>query len=320
MLAMSPRRRVGDASLESIVIPSFTDRARLRSEALLEPYQESFHYVRGLRPHEPVVPLPSERQCRLEALVIGRLRHLLDTERGQPLDFKGLEPKRISAGAHDYTLLADPRGLAGTLSNLIPTWSREDGYIQSGIAGLRYGDYLSGAGVSFFFPGQRERFTVLGVSLRALVAHRSSYDFDDDTDWARPGDAPHLAELATRARSGHQLRPLSAIARRLGFLVGSKVDAIDSWWSSESQFSVELLTPNDRPNLTAELVQKLQSPHFSPQLRLDAENSDHYNHFFEMADASVRIDLRYHAFSSTAKSYSRAGGAAGLDSRDEAKS
>jgi hypothetical protein len=271
-------------------------RVHLRKRALLEPYQESLQYVRALRPSDPVVPAPSARQCRLEGSIIGRIGYLFDPARGQDEEFKKLEPLRIWAESRSYTVQAAPEGLAPTLSRLLPTWSPHDDEVENGVAGLRYGDYRNGSGVSFFFPGQVERFTVLGITLGELEAYRLAHVYDRVGGTVKFSDPLHRQERASHDETDAQLVPLSAIARRLGLLVRANFDAIDSWWSDQRQFAVELLTSSDRHKPMIGLLAELQSPHFAPQFRCNAEGSDRHNHVLEIDGAAARIDLRYHSF------------------------
>jgi hypothetical protein len=292
---MSPG--IGSAvPLWRIVNSTFFERVHLRKRALLEPYQESLQYVRALRPSDPVVPVPSVLQCRLEGSIIGRIGYLFDPARGQGDEFKKLEPLRIWAKSRSYTVQAAPEGLAPTLSRLLPTWSPHDTEVESGVACLRYDDYQSGAGVSFFFPGQVERFTVLGISLRELEAYRLAHVYDRVHGTAKFGDPLHRQERASHHEADARLVPLSAIARRLGLFVRANFDAIDSWWSNQRRFAVELLTSSDRHKPMVDLLAELQSPHFAPRLRRNVEGSDRYHHFLEIDGAGARIDLRYHSF------------------------
>lgn len=288
---------VGSAvPLWRVVNSTFFERVHLRKRALLETYQESLEYVRALRPNEPVIPVPSPLQCRLEGAIIGRIGYLFDPARGQGDEFKKLEPLRIWAESRSYTVQAAPEGLASTLSRLLPTWSPHDTEVENGVAGLRYDDYKRGAGVSFFFPGQVERFTVLGISLWDLESYRLAHVYDRVQGTAKLGDPLHRQERASHHEADARLVPLSAIARRLGLLVRANFDAIDSWWSDQRRFAVELLTSSDRHRPMIDLLAELQSPHFAPQLRRNVEGSSRYNHLLEIDGAAARIDLRYHSF------------------------
>jgi hypothetical protein len=291
---MSPG--VGSAvSSWRIVTNTLTSRARLRSEALIEPYQESLRYVRSLAPRDPVVPVPSRLQCDLEGLIVGHIGYLFDPVRGQIPEYRRLEPLRIWASEREYTVKAATEGLASTLGRLLPRWSSQDREVQSGIAGLRCTDYKSGAGLSFFFPGQAERFHVLGISLRELESFRTRNIYSTDLRTVRPGDPLHPQERGYVHQTHDRLLPLSAIARRLGLFVNSNVDAVDSWWSDSRRFSIELLTSDDRPDPMPLLLRKLQSPYLSPGLRLNVRDSNSYNYVLEADDSDSRIDLRYNS-------------------------
>lgn len=261
--AMSPG--IGSACpIWRIVNSTFFERVHLRKRALLEPYQESLQYVRALRPSDPVVPVPSVLQCRLEGSIIGRIGYLFDPARGQGHEFKKLEPLLTWAESRSYTMQATPEGLAPTLSRLLATWSRHDTEVENGVARLRYEDYRSSSGVSFYFPGQVERFTVLGISLRELEAYRCAHVYDRVHGTAKFGDPLHPHEGASHHEADARLVPLSAIARRLGLLVRANFDAIDSWWSNQRRFAVELLTSSDRHKPHDRLVGRASISSFRP--------------------------------------------------------
>lgn len=277
---------------------SFYARVQLRRKALLEPYGESLRHVRGLRSGEPVVPTPSRIQARLEGAIVGSIGYLFDPEQEQVPERKKLEPLRIWVGEREYTLLARSEGLASSLSRVVPLFSSSRDQVENGIPGLRYSDFKNGAGVSFFFPGHPERFNVLGVSRRDFDAYCKGNLYDSEHVVPAPGDAPHRQELASPLASEHQLVALSALARRLGLLINTNVQAIDSWWNRSGRFTVELLTSAHLPNPMPSLLSELQSPHLAPQFVLDEKASDGYNHLLDVEGATARIDLRYHCFSS----------------------
>ncbi len=278
---------------------SFYARTQLRSMALLEPYGESLRHVRCLRSGEPVIPAPSRIQARLEGAIVGSIGYLFDPEQEQVPERKKLEPLRIWVGEREYTLLARPEGLASSLSRVVPLFTSSRDQVENGIPGLRYSDFNSGAGVSFFFPGHPERFNVLGVSRRAFDAYCKENLYDSEHVVPAPGDAPHRQELASPLAPEHELVAVSALARRLGLLINANVQAIDSWWNRSGSFTVELLTSAHLPNPMPSLLSKLQSPHLAPQFLLNEQDSNGYNHFLEVEGASTRIDLRYHCFSSS---------------------
>lgn len=278
---------------------SFYARAHLRRKALLEPYGESLRYVRRLHSGEPVIPTPSRIQARLEGAIVGSIGYLFDPEQEQDLERKKLEPLRIWAGEREYTMLARPEGLASSLSRVVPQFSSARDQVDNGVAGLRYSDFNSGAGISFFFPGHPERFSVLGVSHRDFDAYCKENLYDSEHVVPAPDDAPHRQELASPLASEHQLVALSALARRLGLLINTNVQAIDSWRNRSDRFTVELLTSAQLPDPMPSLLANLQSPHLAPQFLLDEQGSNGYNYLLKVAGTTTRIDLRYHSFSRT---------------------
>lgn len=266
-------------------------RARLRSQALLEPYETSLDYLRSRSASLPIIDAPSLLQARLEGLVFSSLRTLLDSERGQPFALKGLEPKRIHVSDLSYTLWADNVNLAETIDALLPSWSRGDETVENGIPGLRYCAFRGGRGVSFYFPGQVERFNVLGVSFDEFEEYRRALWQHHDHVSVRSTDAPHSQELRTR-RPNRQLPTVSAIARRLGILVGSSAVAVDSWWTSSSRFTIELSVPRSRPNPLGEIVERLQSRHF-PTSFVARPGTRARQRLLDAGDRSGQISLRY---------------------------
>lgn len=85
--------------------------------------------------------------------------------------------------------------------------------------------------------------------------------------------------------------------------------ALDSWWNNRRRFTVELLTPGDRPNPMVELLAKLHSPSLSPQVRLNSEDSNRYNHILKIDETATRIAVRYHSFFSKPRVYTYTPGA-----------
>lgn len=267
-------------------------RARLRSQALLEPYETSLDYLRSRSASLPIIDAPSLLQARLEGLVFSRLRTLLDTERGQPSAFKGLEPKRIYVSDLSYTLWADNVNLAQTIDSLLPSWSRSDETVENGIPGLRYCAFRGRSGVSFYFPGQVERFNVLGLSFDEFEKYRCPRRHHHDHVSVRSTDVPHPQELRTLGRPSRQLPAVSAMARRLGILINSSAVAVDSWWTSPTRFTIELSVPRSRPNPLAEIVEKLQSRHFPTSFAARPGNAGH-QYLLDADDRSAEISLRY---------------------------
>lgn len=271
---------------------TLTQRARLRSQALLEPYTVSLQHLRSRPAAHPIVEAPSPMQARLEGLVLGKLGTLFDSDRGQPSSFRSLEPKRIYASAQSYTLKANPVNLVESLDRLLPSWSPGAETIEYGIPGLRYSAFQNSKGLSFHFPGQTERFNVLGVSFEDFDSYRNRSEHMESHVTVRPTDILQPQELSAFRRPSSQLRPLSAIARRLGILVGCSADVVDSWWTSPTIFSIELMFPASHFNPLDEISAKLGSPHFSDVLAV-RPGSDNHRYLLETTDGSAKISLRY---------------------------
>lgn len=85
--------------------------------------------------------------------------------------------------------------------------------------------------------------------------------------------------------------------------------ALDSWWNNRRRFTVELLTSGVRPNPMVDLLAKLHSPSLSPQVRLNSEYSNRYNHFLEIDGTATRIAVRHHSFFSKPTVYTYTPGA-----------
>lgn len=82
----------------------------------------------------------------------------------------------------------------------------------------------------------------------------------------------------------------SVIGRRLGVLMHPHVSAIESWWTRDGRFDVELIVPTQLPDPMPQILSQMQSPDLSPRLHLRKE--DGYHHILSIEGSESEIDLR----------------------------
>lgn len=271
------------------VQPAVTDRARIRSTALLEPYATALVHAQSLPLDAPVVAEPSLAQTLLEGRIFGQLRHLFDPERPRRAR-RGFEVVGIWADTNQLELAVRGADLPAALYGLLPAWAPGDRTVEHGIPGLRHTDSEHGDGITFYLAGQSGRVTFTGISARDLEDCRR-VALDAAALRGAAEDQPLLA-LEARSRTGptDDMSAASVIGRRLGVLMHPDVSAIDSWWTRDSRFDVELIVPTEVPDPMPQILSQMQSPDLAPRLHLRKE--DGYHHVLSIEGSESEIDLR----------------------------
>ena len=269
-------------------------RARARSRAVLESYQDSLKYLRGVRLSQPVLPAPNRHQMMLEAAIACTLRDLCVVWGPEPLKLKRVRPETDS-----LTLVAEPEGLADHLYQLIPVWDAEDDvrrdYRVGGVPGLRFRDIPGPGprsnGVVFYVPGLKASVTVLGVpevALRERVALLREAGLV-----TLPPDSPltqHERFAFKRYDDGSSVAA-SFVLRHLGLFTPNGVVALDAWPNTNSRYSVQLALPAQSDDPLPELTRALTSGHYYLPLQLNGVQSA-FGRDFATGENTVELDVR----------------------------
>lgn len=266
-----------------------TARARIRSTALLEPYATALVHAQSLPLDAPVVAEPSLAQTLLEGRIFGQLRHLFDPERPRRTR-RAFEVLAILADTNHLELAVRGADLPSALSSLLPAWAPGDRTVEYGIPGLRHTDSEHRDGISFYIAGQPGRVTFTGISAGDLDDCRR-VTLDAAALRGAAVDQPLLA-LEARSRTGctDDMSAASVVGRRLGVLMHPHVSAIESWWTRDGRFDVELIVPTELPDPMPEILSQMQSPDLAPRLHLRKE--DGYHHILSIEGSESEIDLR----------------------------
>ena len=149
-----------------IPLPLRTERARLRSAALVEPYAVATAELDLAHDDMPVVPIPARTQRYLEGCIVGRLGYLHDS--GRSAREERFVVLGIEAETDQLTLTVRGHGLIDQVHQLLPRWERGSDELGSGIPGLRAIEGPAGDGVLIYLVDRPGRVVLRGMSADEL--------------------------------------------------------------------------------------------------------------------------------------------------------
>lgn len=268
---------------------SITERARLRSTALLEPFESSLSHLQATSLDAPVVPLPSVAQSTLEGLVLTCLGDLYDPTR-ETRRQRNFVVTNIRAASDHLELNLVGSQVAAALCGLLPAWEVGSHRVDHGIPGLRYAISSCSSGIGFHLHGSGGLVTFTGISLTEFERARNA--MRKETGMRSVSANSPLRQLEAKAmnRPRRGLEAASIVFRRLGLLMHPSVTAIDAWWNRAGRLAVELITDERLPDPMSEVLARMQSPYLAPRLQL--VHTDDYHHLLSIEGSEAEIDVR----------------------------